>query len=121
MKSIYEFYSHYTSKQNILYITEDCKDCICEINCGDFYCTVCGHICETSGLILFLPISFFVGLFYLNKSCGKNNSRIISIIFLTLCEIIFMIMSIIEASETIYDKFTILNIIISFIGIIIMY
>ena len=35
LKSIYEFYSHYTSQQDILYITEDCKDCIDEIKSMD--------------------------------------------------------------------------------------
>lgn len=96
-----------------------CDDCTCERHClVDFYCKCGNNTGETSGLIFLLPIAFLIGLFYLNKPCGKNISRIISTTSLTLCEIIFMIISFVAASETIYDKFIILNIIISFIGII---
>ena len=96
-----------------------CDDCTCKRTClVDFYCTCGNNTGVTSGLIFLLPIALFIGLFYLNKPCGKNISRIISTTSLTLCEIIFMIISFVAASETIYDKFIILNIIISFIGVI---
>ena len=91
-----------------------CDDCTCKRTClVDFYCRCGNNTGVTSGLIFLLPIALFIGLFYLNKPCGKNISRIISTTSLTLCEITFMIISFVAASETIYDKFIILNIIIS--------
>ena len=31
-KSVYEFYSHYPSNKNVVYFTEDCRECIQAIN-----------------------------------------------------------------------------------------
>jgi len=96
-----------------------CADCICERTCCvDFYCRCGNNTGSTSGLCYLVPIALLIGLFYLNKPCGKNVSRLVSITALTICEIVFLIMSFIAACQTKFEKFIIINIIISFIGII---
>ena len=91
-----------------------CADCICERTCCvDFYCRCGNNTGSTSGLCYLVPIALLIGLFYLNKPCGKNVSRLVSITALTICEIVFLIMSFIAACQTKFEIFIIINIIIS--------
>ena len=96
-----------------------CCDCTCKRTCCvDFYCECGNNTGTTSGLCYLVPIALLICLFYLNKPCGKNVSRLISITALTVCETVILIMSFIAACQTKFEIFIIINIIISFIGII---